>query len=184
MNSREFGEFIEATEAAMRNLMSLILALAERNRWTEVQEQQPPFYQTVLLYDGTDEDEPIVTGYLRPDDTTLEDQYEWVGTDGELFLHHRDDTFTHWMPLPEGPELTEEAEAEPEEILVREWISVNDFLPEDDETVVLYVEDAGNDQYGIGLGYLLNGSWYDPEDDLIQNPTHWLPLIRMPHENV
>ena len=62
------------------------------------------------------------------------------------------------------------------EVLLEQWISVKDKLPEtEEEVLVLTVSKTGN--VNVDKGYLLNGRFVHRGSAVV---THWMPLPELP----
>ena len=60
-------------------------------------------------------------------------------------------------------------------VTVQEWISVNDRLPEEDETVIICT-----DKNFIYAGELIGDTWFLDNDSWTATVTHWMPLPQPP----
>ena len=54
--------------------------------------------------------------------------------------------------------------------LTHQWRSVEDELPEDDDTVFV------SDENGYHIASYFNGEWYSSDDEFTRNPQMWLPI--------
>lgn len=59
------------------------------------------------------------------------------------------------------------------------WISVNDSVPDDEQTVLIFIPDSPGDEETVWLGYRDAGVWYQFDAWEIQ-VTHWMPLPEPP----
>lgn len=71
-------------------------------------------------------------------------------------------------------------------VTVREWISVEERLPELDEDVLCFYRGwRGECGYTVGSVQSWNGMWgleVDPDDYGLDEVTHWMPLPEAPKE--
>ena len=85
-------------------LRKRIAELEEKQRWIPVSERLPEFGTSILFYDS------ILEKINKGTCTALggnKNNLQWY-TDDNLFYHgNRCEYITHWMPLPEPPEVTE-----------------------------------------------------------------------------
>ncbi len=54
--------------------------------------------------------------------------------------------------------------------LTHQWRSVEDELPEDDDTVFV------SDENGYHIASYFNGEWYSSDDEFTRNPQMWMPI--------
>lgn len=54
--------------------------------------------------------------------------------------------------------------------LAHQWRSVEDELPEDDDTVFV------SDENGYHIASYFNGEWYSSDDEFTRNPQMWMPI--------
>lgn len=55
-----------------------------------------------------------------------------------------------------------------------EWIKVSNKKPTDSKPVL-----CSNAHGSLFIGFYLDSDWYD-EDDLLRDPSHWMPLPEPP----
>ena len=72
---------------------------------------------------------------------------------------------------------------------MKEWISVEERLPEPFEVVLIHADTEGEDRHYITIGQFCDttGSWedfvsVDFEFNEYENVTHWMPLPAPPEE--
>lgn len=67
-----------------------------------------------------------------------------------------------------------------DDIVIRQWISVKDRLPEDDAHYLVWVSDACTVERAMYYG---DGEWLTEElDNLTRYVTHWMPMPEPPKE--
>ena len=60
-----------------------------------------------------------------------------------------------------------------------EWISVDNKMPSEDVTVLLWAQ--GYWAQGYSVGFYQHGQWLDEADhEIMQGVTHWMPLPEPP----
>ena len=61
--------------------------------------------------------------------------------------------------------------------LSHQWRSVEDGLPEDDDSVFV------SDENGYHIASYFNGEWYSSDDEFTRNPQMWMPIPSIPSLN-
>ena len=85
-------------------LQSRIAELEEARRWIPVSERLPEFGAPILFYDSILEriNKGTCTA-MNSDNTNL----HWFTDDDLFYFGNRSEYITHWMPLPQPPEVQE-----------------------------------------------------------------------------
>lgn len=66
-------------------------------------------------------------------------------------------------------------------VTVQEWISVEDRLPEDDASYLVWASDCGESEVALYYG---DGEWLTEDlENLTRFVTHWMPLPEHPKED-